>query len=280
MPARRYDAILLDLDGTLVTDEGAIRPRTLASIREAHARGVRVMLATGRSEAATRGVLNELGFDTPAVVFNGAAVWCPVEERLVVERVLADQAVERALEWIHEAQVLPVVVRAGEKYTLEARTEHEAMALRYFHDLHVVERDQIPADRVIRITAFSTAHPDSEAFAEEIESAIERPVYVTHFPLSSLAEHRSSPLSVVDVHPPCRGKAEGLHLLQERYGIAPERVVAVGDAHNDIPMFEAAGLGVAMENAMPEAQAAADRVIGDNNSDSLAELFEELFPAE
>ena len=56
-----------------------------------------------------------------------------------------------------------------------------------------------------------------------------------------------------------------------------QRVVAVGDATNDVPMFEAAGLGVAMANGMPEARAAADRVIGDNNSDALAELLDELF---
>jgi hydroxymethylpyrimidine pyrophosphatase-like HAD family hydrolase len=53
--------------------------------------------------------------------------------------------------------------------------------------------------------------------------------------------------------------------------------VAVGDATNDIPMFERAGLSVVMENGMTEALAAAKRVIGSNNSDALARLVEELF---
>ncbi len=55
------------------------------------------------------------------------------------------------------------------------------------------------------------------------------------------------------------------------------RIVAVGDATNDIPMFEAAGLAVAMEGSMRETLAAADRVIGSNGSTALAELVEELF---
>jgi hypothetical protein len=67
-------------------------------------------------------------------------------------------------------------------------------------------------------------------------------------------------------------------VLRETYGIPPERVVAVGDATNDLPMFAEAGLSVAMANAMEEARRAADRVIGDNNSTAIAELLEELFP--
>jgi hydroxymethylpyrimidine pyrophosphatase-like HAD family hydrolase len=68
-----------------------------------------------------------------------------------------------------------------------------------------------------------------------------------------------------------------VRFARERWSIPAERIVAVGDATNDIPMFEAAGLAVAMESGMPEAVAAADRVIGDNGTTALAELVEELF---
>ncbi|MBK7645490.1 MAG: HAD family phosphatase [Planctomycetes bacterium] len=53
----------------------------------------------------------------------------------------------------------------------------------------------------------------------------------------------------------------------------------MGDATNDLPMFELAGLSVAMENSMTEALAAATRVIGSNNGPAIAELVEELFLA-
>ena len=60
-------------------------------------------------------------------------------------------------------------------------------------------------------------------------------------------------------------------------GIPAERVVCVGDATNDLPMFEAAGLSVAMGDGMPEALAAADRVIGASDTDAISELIKELF---
>ena len=272
-----YDAILLDLDGTLFTDEGEIRPTTLASLRAAHASGVRIMLATGRSEVGARPIVEELGFDTPAIVFNGAGVYCPVERRLLEERVLSDRTVEGALAYAVTRDLLPVVIRAGAKYSLRPRDAHEERAIAYFHGLSVLEPHELPLERAIRVTIFSGVHPSSDALATELEAAVERPIYVTHFPLQALADHRESPLLVADVQPPCRGKAEGLRLLQELYGIPPERVVAIGDATNDVPMFAGAGLGVAMENSMEEALAAADRVIGSNNSDAIAQLVEELF---
>ena len=277
MGKRSYDAILLDLDGTLVTDEGSIRPRTLASLQAAHARGVRVMIATGRSEVGTVRILEQLGFDTPAIVFNGAGVYCPVECRMLEERVLSGQVVERTLAHAVERDLLPVVVRSGIKYALQPRNAFEERALRYFHELRIVGRDEIPTEQAIRVTIFSGVHEDSERLASDVERAAARPVYMTHFPLNSLADHRDSPLSVVDVQPPCRGKGEGLRLLAEQYGIPAERVVAVGDASNDLPMLEGAGLGVVVENSMASARAVADRIIGSNNSDAIAELVDELF---
>jgi len=54
-------------------------------------------------------------------------------------------------------------------------------------------------------------------------------------------------------------------------------VVCVGDATNDLPMFAASGLSVAMGDGMREAREAADRVIGDSDTDAIAELIQELF---
>jgi hypothetical protein len=277
MSERRYDAVLLDLDGTLVTDDGSILPRTIEALRAARANGVRVMLATGRSDLGVRDVLETLELDTPAVIFNGAGLFCPVKRRMIEERRLSEQVVERALAHARDGSLLPVVVRAGAKFALPPRTPHEEAALRYFDGLALCEGGTLPVSQVIRVTVFSSGHPTSADLAREIETAVARPVYVTHFPLTTLADHRGSPLSVADIQPPCRGKAEGLRVLRETYGIPAERVVAVGDATNDLPMFAEAGLSVAMQNAMAEALSAADRVIGGNNSEALAELIEELF---
>jgi hypothetical protein len=277
---RAYDALLLDLDGTLVTDQDELLPRNVAALRAAAACGVRVVVVTGRSELATIPVLDQLGLDSPAVVFNGAGVWSPTERRLVEERVLSERTLTRAIRFGRERGLLTVAMCAGIKYALRPRGEVERLALRDMTGVTFVEPESwslTSLGRVIRVTFFSQNHGSSADFARAIERELAQPVYVTHFPLRVLAHHRDSALDVVDVHPPCRGKGEALRFVHETWGIPPERMVAVGDATNDLPMFQGAGLAVAMASGMPEAIAAADRVIGDNNSTAVAELVEELF---
>lgn len=277
MTTRSYDALLVDLDGTLLDDSNRIHPRTRAALRGAEAAGVRVMIATGRSTISTRPVLEELGLETPALVFNGAGLWCPREERMLEERVLGPRTLARALEFGRTRDLLTVLMASDRKYACVPKTPLEEDALRGLHGLAILPRDELRGENIVRVTFYSETHADSLALAADVRASLDAPVYVTHFPLSWLASHRDNQASCLDLHPPCRGKAEGLRILAERYEIPPERVVAVGDASNDIPMFEAAGLAVAMEGSMRETLAAADRVIGPNGSTALAELVEELF---
>jgi 5-amino-6-(5-phospho-D-ribitylamino)uracil phosphatase len=273
-----YQALLLDLDGTLVDGHEVVHPRTRAALDAAIARGVIVMIATGRSELATAPVLDALGLLTPAVVYNGAGVWCPRRREFLEERVLSDRTLARAVSYGLSRGLLTVSMGAGQKRALAPRREVERLALRDMHGLIFVERpEELLRSRSIRVTLFSSEHADSASFEAEVEREISAPVYTTHFPLSVLPHHRESELFVVDVHPPCRGKAEGLRLLSEEFGIAPGRVVAVGDASNDVPMLVAAGLGVAVEGGMREARDVAQRVIGLPETGDLGALIEELF---
>jgi Cof subfamily protein (haloacid dehalogenase superfamily) len=275
---RAYDALLLDLDGTLLDESGRVRVRNRDALRAAAERGVRVVLVTGRSEAGTQPILEHLGLDGPAVVFNGAAVWCPASSRFLEERLLADEVVARCLEHALDAGLYPVTMRRGEKLAPEPPDEELRRAVIHLEGLRFVPVDEIPTATTMRVTFLSRSHAASAELEREILTLLGRPVYTTHFPLNALPLHRESGLQVVDVQPPCRGKAEALRWLRETYDIPAERVVAVGDASNDLPMLYAAGLGVVMEGAILGAKDGADRVIGSNESDAIADLVEELFP--
>jgi hydroxymethylpyrimidine pyrophosphatase-like HAD family hydrolase len=57
-------------------------------------------------------------------------------------------------------------------------------------------------------------------------------------------------------------------------GIPPAEVAVVGDGANDVAMFERSGLSIAMGNAAPQVQRAADRVTAPNNRDGFATAIE------
>jgi Cof subfamily protein (haloacid dehalogenase superfamily) len=272
-----YDALVLDLDGTLLGESGAVHPRNLEVLRAAADRGVRVMIATGRSSLSAHPILEQLALATPAVVFNGGGLYDASQRKMLEERVLSNRTLARALAHGRERDWLTVLMCADRKLALAPRDEIEARALAMMTGLRHVARQDLTAEFVMRVTFFSREHETSDAFGEEVERSVAEPIYLTHFPLSILPSHRESRLHVVDVHPPCRGKGEAMRVLQEWYGIPAHRVVAVGDATNDIPMLEAAGLGVAMGDGMEEARAVADRIIGGHDTTAIAELVEELF---
>jgi hypothetical protein len=275
--SRSFDALLLDLDGTLLDQNGSIRPRNVSALGELQAAGVRVMITTGRSTVATLRVVGPLELESPMAVFNGAAIYCPRSERLIEERVLSNRALARALEFARGRDLLAVVQQAFDKSSTAPRDPMEDAALRGFTELAVMERDELPTEYVIRVVLFCAETGSAGEFRRAVQEAVDLPTYMTHFPLSALDGHRESKLNVVDIHPPCLGKAEALRYLEETHGILPERVVAVGDAGNDVPMLERAGLGVAMENGAQSALEASDRVIGGYGTDAIASLVDELF---
>lgn len=276
MGGRAYDALLLDLDGTLLDSDERISRETHSALRAAREAGVCLVTVTGRSLMSAQPVIDELAFDTPTVLFNGCAVWCPAERRLVEERLLSNRTNRSVLAWADRRDAQVIVMTAGEKITHEPRNDFERRNFEGFYGLQFVPRNELFREYTIRLSML-VDDPESEPAARDLEAAAGGMVYVSHFPLSILPRHRANPYSAVDAHPPCRGKAEALRLVEERYGIRPERVVAVGDGENDVPMLTAAGLGVAMGNAQGEALAAADRVIGTNDTPAIAELIEELF---
>jgi len=64
-------------------------------------------------------------------------------------------------------------------------------------------------------------------------------------------------------------KARAITALRAELGA--ERVVCFGDNLNDLPMFAAADHAVAVSNAAPEVQRAADELIGSNDDDAVAD---------
>lgn len=280
-PARitPHAAILLDLDGTLLDERGRVHPENARALRELEARGGRAMIATGRSTVSTTPILEEIGLRTPAITFNGAGLWCPVQKRMLEERVLSGRTVRRALEFAAQRDLLAVVMTNDAKWSSPPRDDLERASIQGLVGLRVVPRAELEeVEFAIRVTLFSIDHASSLALHDEVAAHVARPVYLTHFPLNALPTHRTSPMAVLDLHPPCRGKAEGVRALRDLYGVEPGAVVAVGDATNDVPMFEAVGLSVAMRGGMAEAVAAADRVLPGNEGTAIAELVEELFP--
>jgi Cof subfamily protein (haloacid dehalogenase superfamily) len=271
-----HDALVFDLDGTLLDGRGEVTPRTKAAVARARAAGYVVLLATGRSLSGTRGVHAALGLDTPVVAYNGAWVgptdggdpwhYAPIPDALVSAVGGAERRARFAFRHQRES-----------KFTRRAGCDEHRRLVAWYTNVVEVDGEPaaLPASDLLRFSLFYAGPDDTEeawqALPEEARETLHREV----FPLSIFPDFADVSLHLCEVQRRGRGKAEACRWLEESRGIPPERVVAVGDQCNDVPLLRAAGLAVVMGNGVPAARAEADLVIGDHREEGLARFLDD-----
>ena len=80
----------------------------------------------------------------------------------------------------------------------------------------------------------------------------------------------------VHIASPGLNKSLGLRIAMEQRGIDPKRVIACGDAPNDIPMFDLVGYSVAVSDQYPEVVASADTITENRGKSGSIELLKAL----
>lgn len=250
-----------DLDGTLVARGNELTPRVAAAVSATVDAGIPVVAVTGRPWQWVLDLAREHRLLPYSVVSNGAAL-VDVATGAVEHNGLADGAVVGLMERIRDR--VPDI-------TFAIDTTSDLYAEVGFHDpgyrgQHVVE-DLVPlAERdVVKLIARKDGIDGADLVAlldEEVLAGAALP----YAGFGGWVELLASGVS----------KASGLAVVAERLGVDPAQVWVVGDEWNDVPMFEWAGLAVAMGNAPPHVRAAADRVVATADDDGVAELLEEL----
>lgn len=246
--------IALDLDGTLLGSDRAVSPRNQAAVQACAARGLRVVIASARPRRSIAAVLPP---DFPAeiwVCYNGAEVWHAGE--CIMHRPLSPEAARELIA------------------SLEGLAPQAAIA--------VESGDQIVANRALpglwkhAVTDLRAAvtHPVSKILFADEETGDVSALAACLPGEFSLAMTDSG--SLAHIMAPGVSKSLTLAALLARWELALDDVIAFGDDHNDLDLIAAAGIGVAMGNAIPNLKAAADYVTARNDDDGVALVLEHL----
>ena len=256
--------VAFDLDGTLVGRDLVVRPRVREAIARMRDAGVRGCIVTGRMYQASVSFARDLGFDTPLVCYQGAAIVDPVSDEVLRSQPVDPETVGRILDLAQEHQVHVQLYRNDEYYC-----EHRNR----FSDLyaHLSGVEPVLVESLRSTFAFSPATKavmidTPERVAEKIEpvrAALGERAYVT----------RSYP-EFIEMMNPHVDKGEALRFVAERLGIDRTEILAIGDSWNDAPLLRAAGFGVAMGNAPHELRDVASAVVADVEGDGVAEAID------
>lgn len=258
--------IALDVDGTLLTSEGTLTEGTVRAIGAARAKGVRVVLSTGRSAPEAVWLTGLAGCDDRAVCLGGAAIANMADGRHLRRWDIPGEPAARVLELIR-GKGLASMIFAGEANLLDPYSSGYFRAnypYPAYLDTTVVAED--PAGWLARHGQPLTkihAEGDPAVFPPLLEVLGRMPGLTL---TSSGADNFEVVAAGVD-----KGKA--LCLLAREWGIAPAEIAAVGDSDNDLAMLRAVGCPVAMGNASREVKEAAAFVTASNDQEGAAKAI-------
>lgn len=269
----RYDLLALDLDGTTLDREGLIRPTTRDAIAAARARGVEVVLVTGRHHVATRPFHTELGLDTPAICCNGTYVYDFAQDAVVTGTPMPRERAQSLLALCRRHDV-HTLVYTETAMTFEVENDHMRRLKAWAASVEGPIKPEIvhvaDLERVVELAPiiwkFVVSHSDKAALDRWIAAAEAGGGL-------SIEYSWQNRIDVV-----AAGNTKGRRLIEwaAARGVPAERIVAVGDNHNDLTMIEGAGLGIAVGNAEDEVKAVADLVVAANDQDGVVEAIERV----
>ena len=260
-----YKLVILDLDGTLLSNDSTISSYSKEILLDLAAQDVKIVLASGRPYQSMLAFAEELKLNTPLIANNGALIKRPSGEVLAqnfIEVELAEQILNYA-----KQRDLHISFYFSDQICVEEITDKA--------DVHIEEEKVMP-QAVGDLKKKLDQAPINILFNLESD--------LMHQTVEELKEKFGKELSIaqttsnyIDVTGQNVNKGVGLKTLLEKYNLSAEEVVAFGNNYNDIAMLKTAGLGVVTANAPSEIKEEADMVTASNEEHGVAKALEKIF---
>lgn len=264
-----YKLIALDMDGTLLTTDKKVSERTEAAIKAAEAKGVKIVLASGRPLVGLNRYLEELELikgEDYVLSFNGGLVQNTKTAEIVSKVSLKGSDLKYIYEISKELNINIHAFSAKEGLITPKHSQytyHEAEINGI--DINIKDFNEVDDEEdIIKVMMI-----DPQEILDPAIEKLPKEVYEKY------SVFKSSPFFLEFTHKEV-DKGLGLKKLGEYLGIKKEEIIACGDAGNDLSMVKYAGLGVAMDNAVAEVKEASDYITASNDEDGIAQVIEKF----
>ncbi|MBR3224055.1 MAG: HAD family phosphatase [Atopobiaceae bacterium] len=270
-----YKLLALDMDGTLLTSDKRVLPKTRAALEQLAERGTPLAYCTGRNNLELLHWPQELPFIRYGVLASGAIIYDFAEGRALKTRALDVDSLLAALEIAQAEEVMPHVMAVHASVVRPCdltNMVHFGMGVYQGMFERICTLDDDPASwiranpgQVVKLNFYHTSSQARDRTRARLAAA--------GLPLTlANAEEGSVECSAKGVN-----KGDGLRILASHLGATLAEVVAVGDSDNDVAALSAVGMPVAMGNAPQEVCELARLVVADNDHDGIVEVIERLF---
>jgi len=273
-----YKLIALDLDGTLLSDDGSIHKENIRQLVRFSKNGGIVVLSSGRMTDCIVPFTEVLGIDCPIIAYNGAMTRLKkAEERRIIYHsplsyIYADEIIDYCIENnfflnFYLDDVLYASDREELRRYADIYSRQTGAVYHFIKDISVM-KGKSPT-KLILIT-------DVENEDKRRTRDFQYEFFKNRFSDGTVKVMKTNPeyLEFINGN---TDKGVALRKLSKYYKISEEQIIAMGDGHNDIDMLECAGISAVPANAKDEVKRVADVVLEwDNNNAAVGNFLKEI----
>lgn len=268
----RIKMVALDLDGTTLNRNKEISPRTEAAFEAAMARGVHIVVSTGRTFHSLPAQLFTIRGLEYVITSNGAHITRLADRKQIYENNLSPQAVLAVLDRIRGRGISIETFVGGRAYIDKAEFDDVAARGSDYRDAAYILSTRNP---VPRICDFMADHRDQiENISLNFRELSDKDRWMAELSRVPDITVTSSFAHNLEIGGADTSKATALLHLMELLSVDASALMACGDSLNDQRMLQLAAVGVAVANASPEIKETADFVTDSNEEDGVAKAIE------
>lgn len=259
-------AIMCDIDGTLLTDDGRVSAKTIQAIEDVRNKGILFGLSTGRDVHSVKNLLKNWGIDgkVDAIVGTGGAEIYDFNTGCAKDSYPLDGAlIKNIMKHYQDMDVNFAIPFQGILYAPKDDVHIQMLSQADKVPYKVVDFEEFlkePKPKVMIVCA-------PETMAAVVERS--KSFHDDRFKCAAL----KTASILFEYMDPRISKTHGIQQIMDIYELSMQDLCTFGDADNDYDMTVNAGMGVIMKNGSEKCKSAADYITDDNNHDGIANFI-------
>lgn len=276
MMKRKLEAVLCDLDGSLLNSDKLISDEDLGTIHRLKENGVHVHIVSGRAAAFCRQNADEIGFDSLVSCCNGGYIYDFSKEEIVCHGQLLDSRDVLSIRNYCISHGISYLIYSLEGVFFDRPDSRRTLFWKQQSEEHFSQANKIVFRYDSEDLDFSSLHFVKILLCYVTKEDAEN---VRHlFNKENRYEIVFSEKNLLDINAVGTNKGHAVEELAKTVGFNLRNTIVLGDNFNDEMMLKKAGYPIVPENGEEDMKKLAFYITSDNNDSPLSKAIRECFP--
>lgn len=260
--------IVIDIDGTLVDQQGRVGEKTLHLAKELKKHGIFCTLSSARSFHFSSHIAEDLEIDIPFVTLDGALIM-DRKGKIFYQGIIRKKVIKEAIDAAENNYGKVTVCDRENLYITPRNTVIKEYSKLSAPIKEVADFDNVPD--VLEILIYC----EDKASLKIIKGRFSFPLNIGI--TLSVTKSPNHEYYLLTIKKKGSDKLDSVKRLVKTLGFDRKNVAVIGDWHNDMPLFDYGAYNIAVQNAIPELKRKADYVTqSTNDEDAVGEVLELL----